>query len=62
MDPNETLDIVRDATLDRDERVTAASDLEGWINRGGYLPTNYNGHVSTLLRHLEQFIAGHETF
>jgi hypothetical protein len=50
MDPNETLKIMRDATLPIAERAEAAEALLGWIRSGGYLPITgygFGGNTAT---------------
>ncbi len=53
MDPTATLQILRDPTNDRDERLDAARDLYDWLQRGGHAPDGEDRrHLLTEVRQL----------
>lgn len=50
MDPNETLKIMRDESLDISERQEASRNLINWVGSGGYLPAtgyDFGGNTAT---------------
>lgn len=39
MDPTATWKVMLDPSVDIEERVEAAENLQGWLDNGGFLPT-----------------------
>ena len=54
MDPTATLQILRDTTNDRGERLDAARDLYDWLQRGGHAPDGEDRR--DLLTEVRQFL------